>query len=236
MVSFVIPAHNEERWIQRSIAAIRTAMQGLVESYEVIVVDDASTDATARLAESEGARVVRVGHRQIAATRNAGARAAQGEFLFFVDADTLATPGAVRAALRAMREGAAGGGCVFRFDGILPLGARFLYPVAVVSARCLRLVGGCFLFCPRKSFDRIGGFCEQFYAAEEAAFIRALKKEGRFVVPRETVVTSGRKLRTHPTGRIIREAARWFFRGPESYRRREGLEIWYGPGQEDKQT
>ncbi len=90
------------------------------------------------------------------------------------------------------------------------------------------------MFCPRKAFDRIGGFCEQFYAAEEAAFIRALKKEGRFVVPRETVVTSGRKLRAHSTGRIVREAARWFFRGPESYRQREGLEIWYGPRQEDK--
>jgi glycosyltransferase involved in cell wall biosynthesis len=235
MVSFILPAHNEERWIRRSIAAIRTAMEGLTESHEVIVVDDASDDATARLAEQDGARVVRVAHRQIAAARNAGAREARGELLFFVDADTLATSGAVRAALGAMREGAAGGGCVFRFDGTLPWGARLLYPVAVVSARCLRLVGGCFLFCTRKAFDNAGGFCEQFYAAEEAAFIRALKKQGRFIVPRETVITSGRKLRAYSTWRIVREAARWFFRGPESYRRREGLEIWYGPRQEDKQ-
>ena len=236
MLSFIIPAHNEERWIRRSIAAIRTAMEGLAESHEIIVVDDSSTDATARLALLDGARVVRVEHRQIAATRNAGAREARGEFLFFVDADTLATQGAVRAALAAMREGAIGGGCVFEFDGTLPWGARLLYPVAVMSARCLRLVGGCFLFCTRKAFDSIGGFCEQFYAAEEAAFIRSLKKEGGFVVPRETVITSGRKLRAYSTWRIVREAARWFFRGPESYRRREGLEIWYGPRQEDKQT
>jgi hypothetical protein len=129
-----------------------------------------------------------------------------------VDADTLATAGAVRAAVGAMRNGAAGGGCVFRFDGTLPWGARLLYPVAVVSARCLRLVGGCFLFCTRKPFDSVGGFCEQFYAAEEAAFIRALKKEGRFIVLRETVVTSGRKLRAYSTWRIVREAARWFSR------------------------
>ena len=87
MLSFIIPAHNEERWIRRSIAAIRTAMEGLAESHEIIVVDDISTDATARLAELDGARVVRVEHRQIAATRNAGAREARGEFLFFVDAD-----------------------------------------------------------------------------------------------------------------------------------------------------
>lgn len=234
MVSFILPAHNEERWIRRSIAAIGRAVEGLTESHEVIVVDDASDDATARLAEQDGARVVRVAHRQIAAARNAGAREARGEFLFFVDADTLATSGAVRAALVAMREGAAGGGCVFRFDGKLPWGARLLYPVAVVSARGLRLVGGCFLFCTRKAFDNVGGFCEQFYAAEEAAFIRALKNQGRFIVPRETVITSGRKLRAYSTWRIVREAARWFFRGPESYRRREGLEMWYGPRKEDK--
>lgn len=217
----------------RTIASIRAAMESLAESHEVVVVDDASTDATARLAEQAGARVLRVAHRQIAASRNAGAREARGEFLFFVDADTLANSGAVGAALRVMRAGAVGGGCVFQFDGVLPWGARVLYPVAVVSARGLRLVGGCFLFCSRRAFDRVGGFCEQFYAAEEAAFIRALKKEGRFVVPRETVVTSGRKLRAYSTWRIVREAARWFFRGPESYRQREGLEMWYGPRQED---
>lgn len=236
MVSFVIPAHNEEQWIVRTIAAIRAAMESLAESHEIIVVDDASTDATARLAEEAGARVIRVAHRQIAAARNAGAREARGELLFFVDADTLTNSGAVGAALKVRDEGAAGGGCVFRFDGVLPWGARLLYPVAVVGARCLRLVGGCFLFCTRKAFDGVGGFCEEFYAAEEVAFIRALKKEGQFVVLREMVVTSGRKLRAYPTWRIIREAGRWYFRGPESYRRREGLEIWYGPSREDNQA
>ena len=82
MVSFILPAHNEERWIRRSIAAICAAMEGLTESHEVIVVDDASDDATARLAEQEGARVVRVAHRQIAAARNAGARERAGSFSF----------------------------------------------------------------------------------------------------------------------------------------------------------
>ncbi len=54
----------------------------------MIVVDDASTDATPEIAAQNNARVVSVNHRQIAATRNSGARAAQGERLFFVDADT----------------------------------------------------------------------------------------------------------------------------------------------------
>lgn len=57
--------------------------------YEIIVVDDASTDATGAIATEEGARVTRVAYRQISATRNAGAKVARGEILFFVDADTI---------------------------------------------------------------------------------------------------------------------------------------------------
>lgn len=90
MVSFVIPAHNEAAWIVRTFGAIRSAVESVEEPYEMIVVDDASTDETARLARDAGASVVQVSHRQIAATRNSGARMAQGDVLFFVDADTVA--------------------------------------------------------------------------------------------------------------------------------------------------
>lgn len=53
----------------------------------MIVVDDASTDKTARLAKDSGALVFQVSHRQIAATRNAGARMAKDEVFFFADAE-----------------------------------------------------------------------------------------------------------------------------------------------------
>ncbi len=60
MISFIVPAHNEEAWILRCLAAIRCAMGPLDEPYEIVVADDASTDSTALLAEQHGARVVRV--------------------------------------------------------------------------------------------------------------------------------------------------------------------------------
>ena len=90
------------------------------EPHEIIVVDDASSDATALIARQQGAQVIRVEHRQIAATRNAGARQAHGDILFFVDADTLVNAPAIQSALRSVRAGAVGGGCVPRFEGRLP--------------------------------------------------------------------------------------------------------------------
>ncbi len=227
MLSFIIPAHNEEQHLGRTIAAITAIRKSCGEPLEIIVVDDASTDRTADIATAAGVVLVPVQNRQIAATRNAGARRASGDILFFVDADTLATHDAVHAAIAEIRKGAVGGGCVFRFDGTLPIWARILYPVAVILARRLTLVGGCFLFCTREAFDATGGFCERYYAAEEAEFIRALKRRGRFVIPKPVVVTSGRKLRANSCWRIIREAWRWIVAGAESYQNREGLELWY---------
>src|SRR5258705_11064350 len=124
MTSFIIPAHNEEAWVGRCLSAIRSALESVGTAHEIIVVDDGSTDATASIARQHGARVVRVEHRHIAATRNAGAREARGEVLFFVDADTLVNSGVIQSALHNIREGAVGGGGVPRFEGGLPLWCR----------------------------------------------------------------------------------------------------------------
>jgi len=121
MLSFIVPAHNEELWIGKCLHSIRTTMEKGSEPYEVIVVDDASTDSTHQIAQQMGVRTVQVEHRKISAVRNAGARAACGELFFFVDADTQVNERAVSSALAVLRAGAAGGGCVVELDGPTPL-------------------------------------------------------------------------------------------------------------------
>ena len=87
MLSFIVPAFNEERYVGATLEAIDAAAKAVGEPYEIVVVDDASTDATATLATQGGARVVTVKRHQIPRC-NAGARASTGEILFFIDADT----------------------------------------------------------------------------------------------------------------------------------------------------
>jgi glycosyltransferase involved in cell wall biosynthesis len=236
MISFVIPAHNEEVCLPVTLAALLWAAEQVGRPYEVIVVNDASTDRTRAIALEHGIRVIDVQHRQIAATRNAGARAAQGDILFFIDADTQATASAIRAGLHAIQHGAVGGGCVFHYDGWIPWWARILLPIGNAAGRILKLIGGAFLFCRRSEFEAVGGFCERYFAGEDAAFVKALNQRGRFVIPREAVLTSNRKIRTMSLGRALRELGRFVIRGPEAYRSREGLELWYGSEARDKVT
>jgi glycosyltransferase involved in cell wall biosynthesis len=214
MISFIVPAHNEQRWIGRCLASLRDAMEKVGEPCEVIVVDDASTDATGEIARRMGARVLRVEHRKISAVRNAGARAACGEFFFFVDADTQANDRAVSAALALLRKGAAGGGCVPDLDGSVPLWGRIIHFAACVAGRLIRLVGGCFLFCTREAYLEVGGFSENLYAGEDIAFVQALKKMGRFAVPGPTVVTSARKLSVTGPWQVTALMLRIALRGP----------------------
>lgn len=226
MLSFIVPAHNEERWIGKCLDSIRATMAKVREPYEVIVVDDASTDSTCQIAQQMGVRTLRVEHRKISAVRNAGARAACGEVFFFVDADTQANEQAVSAALAAMRSGAAGGGCVPALDGPIPLWGRIIHFMACVMGRLIRLVGGCFLFCTREAYIATGGFSERLYAGEDIAFVQALKKIGRFVVPKPTVVTSGRKLEVAGPWEVIGLMLRIAIRGPR-YESKWVLDILY---------
>ena len=229
MISFILPAHNEAELIGRTLSALHASARTLGGPFEIIVADDASTDRTADIAVGHGARVVAVNLRQIAATRNAGARAASGDPLVFVDADTVVNGRLLRAAVRCLRGGAVGGGCVIRMDGPVPPYARVLEGFVRLLQPVVGLPGGCFLFCTRRAYHAAGGFDERLYAAEEVAFSRRLKRLGRFVILRETVTTSGRKLRAHSGLEILRLGTRLALAGPRSLRRREGLEMWYGP-------
>jgi glycosyltransferase involved in cell wall biosynthesis len=233
MISFIVPAYNEERLLGATLDALHAAGRAVDERYELVVVDDGSTDGTALVAERHGARVVGVTHRQIAATRNSGARAAAGALFIFVDADTLVNEALVRAAVAALRDGAVGGGAAVQFDGSVPLYARLLLPVFVRVFRAARLATGCFLFCTRSAFEAVGGFDEAFFGAEELVMSAALKRHGQFVVLRQAVTTSGRKLRTHSVREMLMLLGRVTLRGSKAVKQRQGMDLWYAERRED---
>jgi glycosyltransferase involved in cell wall biosynthesis len=228
MISFIVPAHNEARLLGATLAALRDAAASAGQACEAVVVDDASTDATPQVAARLGAQVIRVGHRHIAATRNAGARAASGELLVFVDADTLIDAEVVSAAVAAIDDGAVGGGATIRLQGTPAWHERWAVALLGWGFRLTGIAPGCFLFCTREAFTAAGGFDERYYAAEDVALSRALARVGRFVILREQVRTSDRKLRTHSVAEHLRLLVRFAWRGTGLLKSRRDLGLWYG--------
>jgi len=227
MISFVVPAHNEELEPPATLRAIHAAASGSGHSYQIIVVDDASTDATPEIARGAGAKAVHIDRRQIAAARNAGAHAAQGDYLLFVDADTRINRTHVVEAIAALDAGRAGGSARVAMDGSIPVWGRILLRGFSLLYFGLNLGAGAFLFTTRRNFEMVGGFDEQYFAGEEVYFSLALKKLGRFTVLREPIITSGRKLRMYPAKQFFRNFFGVIIGGPRGVRSRAKLVLWY---------
>jgi len=204
--SVIIPAYNEEAYLGHTLDALSKAMAKISLKGEVIVTDNNSTDATARIATASGAKVVFEPVNHISRARNAGARQATGRYLVFIDADTAVAPALLQTALDNLESGSCcGGGANADMDIPLSFGARLMVNFWNLISRTLRLAAGCFVYCRRDDFEASGGFSEKVYASEEIWLSMALKRLGRktkrkFIIIRKPMaITSGRKLRWFST-------------------------------------
>ena len=75
--SVIIPAYNEGKWLPNTLNFLKKAMEAVEANGEIIVVDNNSTDNTAKIAKENGARVIYEPVNQISRARNAGAKIAK---------------------------------------------------------------------------------------------------------------------------------------------------------------
>jgi glycosyltransferase involved in cell wall biosynthesis len=179
--SVVIPAYNEEKYLPRllqSIEVARANYSGGSKLIEVIVADNDSTDRTAEIAVAHGARVVRVSKRCIAAARNGGGRAATGEILCFIDADSAVHPQTFAAIDTAMKTGryvwGVTGADLERKSFALMVTFCMFMPMVLLTGIDTGLS-----FCRREDFEVVGGYDESRLYAEDVLFPLALRRLGR---------------------------------------------------------
>jgi glycosyltransferase involved in cell wall biosynthesis len=179
--SLIIPAYNEEAYLPsllNSVAEARARYAGGPDEIEVVVVDNASADATADLARSGGCRVVREDRRIIAAVRNTGARNARGQVLVFVDADNVMHPDTFNAIDRSLSTGKVIAGASGVKMQRMSLGIAVTYALMVPMVWLTRMDTGV-VFCRRKDFEAVGGYNEDRLFAEDVQLLWDLVQLGR---------------------------------------------------------
>lgn len=212
-LSVVVPAFNEEGYLAATLEHVQAAAAVLERrggpQTEIVVVDNASTDATAAIAARCGARVVNEAIHNIARVRNAGARASQAETIVFLDADTLIPHEALARIDEEMRDPRCAGGALNllyrprrRMVRWYLAGWRWVGTVAEMAM-------GSGQFCRREVFADLGGYDETIFMGEDVDFFLRLRRLARSRglrarVLRDVVVSpSARRFDQWPLWRIL---------------------------------
>jgi len=235
-ISIIVPAFNEEKLLPvtlRAIDASKAAFTAVGWECEVVVCDNNSTDGTARLAQTLGARVVFEAVNQIGRARNTGAAAARGDWLIFVDADSEPSHELFAEVVRRIQSGRVlAGGALVALDGGPPwaqVAARFWG----IYSRIVRHMAGAFIFVEATAFQRIGGFSATLFAGEELDLSQRLKRLARQSGKRIEIITSprlrtsARKAHLYTIRETIRFLVRAVFRPRRTLMSRDECALWY---------
>jgi len=225
-VSVIIPTLDEAERIGALIAALK-----LQDFEEIVVADGGSQDATVERATAAGAVVISAsrgrGHQL-----GAGARAASGDILFFVHADSVPPPGARRRTEASLEASGVSAGCFrLRFDGVHPLLGLYAFMSRINHG--LFTYGDQGLFLLRSTYLRIGGY-RDMPLFEDVDILQRLRRAGRIVKLSDAMVTSARRfLRDGVARRELLSAGlvALYHLGVSPQR----LERWYRPEKQNRE-
>lgn len=205
--SIIIPAYNEEKYLPKTLKSVQKAMNANPEYQgEIILVDNDSQDKTADIAITFGANVIHEKIHNIGKVRNTGAKAAKGDWLIFLDADTVLMPETLTITLNTLlNSDIIGGTFLLKPDRKINLITHIIFFVWNNYSRLFNRTIGAYVFCKKSAFEAMGGFDEEYFAAEDIIFSRALdkyakKNNKKFVVIPKYIVFNTRKMDIFPIG------------------------------------
>jgi len=181
--SVVVPTYNEEKYIYRTLRALKNQT---FTDFELIVKDGRSRDRTLKIARKLANKVVSAPDSSAADARNQGARYAEGEILVFMDADTFLPPRALERFNKLMSQEDVVGVSCRKVPQSRNLLDRLLYEFVNLSTfvSCKVGLGGAHGNCMlvrRHVFERVGGFNPNIIVAEEQDLVRRASNFGRYV-------------------------------------------------------
>ena len=191
--SVLIPAHNEEAFIGKCLQSVESASDQVPEPVEIIVALNRCTDRTVEIASSHHAVIVNEDSKNLARIRNAAARAATGDIIVTIDADSRMSGNMfVEIAAKLSTGKYIGGGVLIRPER-WSLGICMSLLTVLPFLLIHRVSGGLF-WCHRRDFEAVGGFNESLVSAEDLDFAKRLKAYGK---------TKGKRFKTITSAHII---------------------------------
>jgi rSAM/selenodomain-associated transferase 2 len=191
MISVIIPVINEFQTVGSCLLRLKKQ----IEHHEIVVVDGGSDDGTLGIVRAFSDVKCLCSPSGRGNQMNIGAKAAEGELLLFLHADTCLPPGGLTMIKTHMaQEGVVAGSFSLSFEEPHPL--LKLYGLFSRINHLLFTYGDQGLFMTRRVFELIGGF-QEIPIMEDVEIQRRLRKMGRFVKIRQPVVTSARRFLTN---------------------------------------
>ena len=189
-VSFIIPAYNEEKYIQHTIESIKESLEPSI-SCEILVIDHGSTDRTRPLAEAAGASVfTNQDAETISVLRNYGVSLSRGWLLIFIDADTALSPEWKNNFPSVYKQLSTD---KYLFTGskrVVPDDAHWISRLwfrSPAEDHCPTHLGGGHMILSRELFDKIGGFPEEYETGEDYEFCMRARNVGATIVARQSL-------------------------------------------------
>lgn len=234
--SVIVPAYNEERYLPKSLGALRRAEALLGEPIEILVADNLSTDGTRDVAREFEAKVVPISIKCISAVRNGAAAEATGKYLVFVDADNCVSEDLLVEIKKVMDSGAyVGGGLVTAHYDRNALGLRVTHGLVKLGV-ALTGVSMFLFYTTAEAFQAIGGFNEQLLATEDHDFAMRLRAHGKTKglkycnLKKGHVVLSSRKFDEYGDWMVLSHPMKWL---KACFNKRDAVyELWYKPRRE----
>lgn len=180
--SVIIPAHNEESYIEKTLSSIP-------KTIKVVVVCNGCTDSTESIAKNH-AKVISVPDKNVSKARNLGAKNSLGEILIFLDADTYFISEKAFEEIEKTLKTSVVGTCKSVPD------SKSLKAGIVIAFKNLFLwtnwTSG-IIFCKKETFEKVHGFNEDLAKKEDRDFVNKCLKYGSFGIANCYVVNSMRR-------------------------------------------